>query len=53
MALGTLTIDEEDDSHPTESHDFDRFQLAAADQRKEIGLVKNQNEPIPPITTLA
>ena len=52
MALGTPTIEEEDDSHPTESHDYDRFQLPA-DQRKEISLVKNQNEQISQTTALA
>ena len=52
MVQSTPTIDEEEDSHPTESHDYDRFQ-PSAEQRKEMSLVKNQNEQIAQTTSLA
>ncbi|CAM4918563.1 unnamed protein product [Rotaria socialis] len=50
MIGNTSSITEEDESYNNDEYNYDRVQFVV-DQRPNISLSKNQNEPIPPITS--
>ncbi|CAF4508141.1 unnamed protein product, partial [Rotaria magnacalcarata] len=50
MIGNTSSITEEDESYNNDEYNYDRIQFVA-DQRSNTSLSKNQNEPIPPITS--